>query len=324
MNIFNIFKKKINNSTEEYYEEIDNEESFVEDSRKLYNIEIEDNSYIAELERNSNIIDQISAMVALQNDIKTGEIYSIQNIIRNINKREVGNISKYINDISILSDELKEHFNSAIQCESALNYAILSILYYFYEDGVDELLKISTRGDDLGLNAIKFLCKQAKDKIEEDKIVDSIFYIMEGFNEEYNLEVLESISSIKENKKVEEVLNAYFKSYALKGDSVNSYNIILNLINNKNKYSKQHLNFLKAIAFKEKTINLSDVLTGEVGTIEFHSISEELSVKAAISFYSLNIYNIEINRRLEEIKETSTDLEVRKYISEILKKEYFQ
>ncbi len=322
MKIFNIFKKKITNSIDDEFEEMYHEESIDRESRELYNIEIEDSSYIAEVK--NNIIDQISAMLALQNDIKTGEIYSIKNIIRNINKRDIGNIYEYIDEVSILSDEHKEHFNSKVECESALNYAILSILYYFYEDGVDELLRISTRADMVGLNAIKFLCKHAKDKIEEDKIVDSIFYIMESFSEEHNLEVLESISSIKDNKKVETVLNAYFKSYALKGDSINSYNIILNLINSKSKYSKQHLNFLKAIAFKEKTINLSDVLAGEVGTIEFDSISEELSVKAAISFYSLNIYNIEINRRLEEIKETSSDLEVRKYISEILKKEYFQ
>ena len=60
------------------------------------------------------------------------------------------------------------------------------------------------------------------------------------------------------------------------------------------------------------------ILKGESGTVSFANIEEQLRIKAAISFYSLNKMDNEINDRLYYLKNNSLDSELRAFLSETL------
>ena len=60
------------------------------------------------------------------------------------------------------------------------------------------------------------------------------------------------------------------------------------------------------------------ILKGENGTVSFANIEEQLRIKAAISFYSLNKMDNEINDRLYYLKNSSLASELRAFLSETL------
>ena len=60
------------------------------------------------------------------------------------------------------------------------------------------------------------------------------------------------------------------------------------------------------------------ILKGENGRVSFENIDEKLRIKAAISFYSLNKMDSEINDRLYYLKNNSLDSELRAFLSETL------
>ncbi len=320
MSIFNRFKNKFKSKERDFEEEIEEDYSKYEapKEKEMFNIEVTDNKIGSAAKSKKDIIEIIEEMTSIQNNLMTNEYTTVEEIVNAIDKTKVEDITKYINDYSSLSEDIKERFRSEAKCIEALNSSVLSILYYLKEDGVDELLKLSVDGDKLSLKAMKLLCKHASEGIDEAKIVDSIFYIMEEFDESTTMEVLELLSSIKGNEKVEHVLRVYFKGYAQKGDCINSYNTILNLINNNNNYPKKYLRFLKSIALKDSYIRMNDILDNEYGVITFEEIDDELSIKAAITYYSIYKNDKEVTDLLYSIKENTRNQEIREYIEEIL------
>ncbi len=324
MSIFNKLRKKIKSTNNEHQDEEFIEESFSQNTnteRELYNIEITD--AIVNLDKKipaikKDNIEIIEAMISAQNGLDLYKYTSVNEIVEYINKNQAEEIAQYINKCDVLDNNIKEKFESKEKCIESLNNSILSILYYIDAEGIDELLKLAVNGDEISLKAIKLLCKHAKENIEVDKIVDSIFYIMEGFNEEITLEILENLSSIKGNNKVEHILKIYFKNYVQQGDSINSYNIMLNLINNSSAYPKKYLRFLKSIALQDTYIRMNDILDDENEIITFKDIDKELSIKAAITYHSIYKCDKEINTLLEDIKSTHMDKEIKSYISDIL------
>ena len=319
MSIFNKFKNKFRSKEREFEEEVEESYSHYEEpkEKEMFNIEITDNTVEPVRKDKKETIEILEEMISIQNNLMINEYMTVEEVIDAIDKTKVEDISKYINDCASLSENLKERFRNEYKCIEALNSAILSVLFYLKEDGIDELLKLSVNGDAISLKAIKLLCKHASENIDEAKIVDSIFYIMEEFDESTTMEVLELLSSIKGNEKVEHVLRVYFKGYAQKGDCVNSYNTILNLINNNNNYPKKYLRFLKSIALKDSYIRMNDILDNEYGVITFENIEGELSIKAAITYYSIYKNDKEINDLLHSIKENTKNIEIKEYIEEI-------
>ena len=57
---------------------------------------------------------------------------------------------------------------------------------------------------------------------------------------------------------------------------------------------------------------------GEKGIIDFTNVPDDIRVKAAVSYYSLNKDDNEINYRLLYLKDNSLDLELRKFLSTVI------
>ncbi len=65
-------------------------------------------------------------------------------------------------------------------------------------------------------------------------------------------------------------------------------------------------------------LELSLILKGENGEFDLSTVSEDLRLKAALSFYSLHNNDEEINSKLMYLRDNSLDMELRKYLSDIL------
>ena len=136
--------------------------------------------------------------------------------------------------------------------------------------------------------------------IEEDKIIDSIIYIMDNFSDENILSTLGFLSQVKNNNKVLKTLEVYFKKYIYDNNIESAYDITLSIINNVGTFTREQLIFLKAVALSDEVLELSLIL------------------KAALSFYSLHDKDEEINSKLLYLRDNSLDIELRKYLTEIL------
>ena len=154
--------------------------------------------------------------------------------------------------------------------------------------------------------------------IEEDKIIDSIIYIMDNFSDENILSTLGFLSQVKNNNKVLKTLEVYFKKYIYDNNIESAYDITLSMINNVGTFTREQLIFLKAVALSDEVLELSLILKDEDGEFDLSSVSEDLRLKAALSFYSLHDKDEEINSKLLYLRDNSLDIELRKYLTEIL------
>lgn len=213
---------------------------------------------------------------------------------------------------------LKGRYNGLGAWPNAVKNAVLTILYSFNENSVDELLKIANDKSSSNIKAVNLLCKMAAKGIEEEKIIDSIIYIMENFTQENIISTLGFLSQVKNNPKVLKTLEIYFKKYIYDNNIESAYDVTLSIINNVGTFTIEQLIFLKAIALSDEVLELSLILKGENGEFDLSTVSEDLRLKAALSFYSLHNNDEEINSKLMYLRDNSLDMELRKYLSDIL------
>ncbi len=198
---------------------------------------------------------------------------------------------------------LKGRYNGLGAWPNAVKNAVLTILYSFNENSVDELLKIANDKSNSNIKAVNLLCKMAAKGIEEEKIIVSTL----GF-----------LSQVKNNPKVLKTLEIYFKKYIYDNNIESAYDVTLSIINNVGTFTIEQLIFLKAIALSDEVLELSLILKGENGEFDLSTVSEDLRLKAALSFYSLHNNDEEINSKLMYLRDNSLDMELRKYLSDIL------
>ena len=213
---------------------------------------------------------------------------------------------------------IRDRYNGLGAWPTAVKNAVLTILYSFNEYSVDELLKIANDKSANSIKAVNLLCKMAAKGIEEDKIIDSIIYIMDNFSDENILSTLGFLSQVKNNNKVLKTLEVYFKKYIYDNNIESAYDITLSMINNVGTFTREQLIFLKAVALSDEVLELSLILKDEDGEFDLSSVSEDLRLKAALSFYSLHDKDEEINSKLLYLRDNSLDIELRKYLTEIL------
>lgn len=213
---------------------------------------------------------------------------------------------------------LKGRYNGIGAWPNAVKNAVLTILYSFNEHSVDELLKISNEKSSSSIKAVNLLCKMAAKGIDEDKIIDSIIYIMENFSDEDIISTLGFLSQVKNNQKILRTLQVYFKKNIYDNNIESAYDVTLSLINNIGSVTREQLIFLKAVALSDEVLDLSLILENESGQFDLSSVSEDLRLKSAISFYSLHNKDEEINSKLLYLRDNSLDMELRKYLSDIL------
>lgn len=289
-----------------------------EEIEKDYFYEVNKQRYTEE-ELNKIIIQQILNVINNGKDFNSMQL-SAEEAGKIIGRENIELISTYIRDKVSKPTYMKGKFDELGQWPAAVENAVLSILYSFKEYGVDELLKIVDNMGSSSLKAINLLCKLAGRGIEREKIVDSLIYIIKSFEEEEKYKVLGYFSQIKGHGKIERLYELYYKKFILEEKLDAAYDTVLNLINIRGRYTTEQIIFIKALALYDGNLQTKTILKGENGVINFSNIYEELRIKAAISFYSLNKTDNEINDRLYYLKNNSLDSELREFLEEMLEK----
>ena len=317
--------KEINESEDEIA--ITNELSEVsiqnEDNRFNYNFVLDQveeyhnpNNLTAE-ELKSLITGEILKVVDKSQNFDSMELYS-KEAAKVIGMENIGALTEFLYGGISKPSYLRSRYNGLGAWPTAVKNAVLTILYSFNEHSVDELLKIANDKSANSIKSVNLLCKMAAKGIEEEKIIDSIIYIMDTFSDENVIATLGFLSQVKNNTKVLKTLEVYFKKYIYDNNIESAYDITLSIINNVGNYTTEQLIFLKAGAISDEVLELSMILKDEKGTFDLSSVPEDLRLKATLSFYSLYNKDEEINSKLMYLRDNSLDIELRKYLTEIL------
>lgn len=317
--------KEINESEDEIA--ITNELSEVsiqnEDNRFNYNFVLDQveeyhnpNNLTAE-ELKSLITGEILKVVDKSQNFDSMELYS-KEAAKVIGMENIGALTEFLYGGISKPSYLRSRYNGLGAWPTAVKNAVLTILYSFNEHSVDELLKIANDKSANSIKSVNLLCKMAAKGIEEEKIIDSIIYIMDTFSDENVIATLGFLSQVKNNTKVLKTLEVYFKKYIYDNNIESAYDITLSIINNVGNYTTEQLIFLKAVAISDEVLELSMILKDEKGTFDLSSVPEDLRLKATLSFYSLYNKDEEINSKLMYLRDNSLDIELRKYLTKIL------
>lgn len=338
MGIFSLFKKRNHQEVKEDDEiEYLREDNEYEEEREIttkedfhYNIEVDENdNYIdnKEIEENledlspemldSLVIEQILKVIENYKDFESVQS-TVKEATRLIGRKNVEVLKDYISGRVSKPQRLKKNYEEIGQWARTVENAVLTIIYGFEEDGVDELLKISIMKSEVRFKAINLLCKLAARGIEREKIIDSIIYIMKPLKEEEILRVLSFLSQIKNSSKVDRLLELYYKKFLLENSLEYAYDTVINRVNLRGYYKEDELIFFKVLALFEGKLEADLILEGEKGIIDFSNVNEDIRVKAAVSYYSLNKEDKEINYRLLYLRDNSLDSELRKFLSTVI------
>ena len=317
--------KEINESEDEIA--ITNESSEIsiqnEDNRFNYNFvldqveEYHNPSNLTAEELKSLITGEILKVVDKSQNFDSMELYS-KEAAKVIGMENIGALTEFLYGGISKPPYLRSRYNGLGAWPTAVKNAVLTILYSFNEHSVDELLKIANDKSANSIKSVNLLCKMAAKGIEEEKIIDSIIYIMDTFSDENVIATLGFLSQVKNNTKVLKTLEVYFKKYIYDNNIESAYDITLSIINNVGNYTTEQLIFLKAVAISDEVLDLSMILKDEKGTFDLSSVPEDLRLKATLSFYSLYNKDEEINSKLMYLRDNSLDIELRKYLTEIL------
>ena len=317
--------KEINESEDEIA--ITNESSEIsiqnEDNRFNYNFvldqveEYHNPSNLTAEELKSLITGEILKVVDKSQNFDSMELYS-KEAAKVIGMENIGALTEFLYGGISKPSYLRSRYNGLGAWPTAVKNAVLTILYSFNEHSVDELLKIANDKSANSIKSVNLLCKMAAKGIEEEKIIDSIIYIMDTFSDENIIATLGFLSQVKNNTKVLKTLEVYFKKYVYDNNIESAYDITLSIINNVGNYTTEQLIFLKAVAISDEVLDLSMILKDEKGTFDLSSVPEDLRLKATLSFYSLYNKDEEINSKLMYLRDNSLDIELRKYLTEIL------
>ena len=317
--------KEINESEDEIA--ITNESSEIsiqnEDNRFNYNFvldqveEYHNPSNLTAEELKSLITGEILKVVDKSQNFDSMELYS-KEAAKVIGMENIGSLTEFLYGEISKPSYLRSRYNGLGAWPTAVKNAVLTILYSFNEHSVDELLKIANDKSANSIKSVNLLCKMAAKGIEEEKIIDSIIYIMDTFSDENVIATLGFLSQVKNNTKVLKTLEVYFKKYIYDNNIESAYDITLSIINNVGNYTTEQLIFLKAVAISDEVLDLSMILKDEKGTFDLSSVPEDLRLKATLSFYSLYNKDEEINSKLMYLRDNSLDIELRKYLTEIL------
>ena len=279
--------------------------------------EFHNRSELTPEELKSLITGEILKVVDKSQSFDSMEVYA-KEAARAIGIENIQPLTEYLYGGISKPSALKGRYNGLGAWPNAVKNAVLTILYSFNENSVDELLKIANDKSSSSIKAVNLLCKMAAKGIEEDKIIDSIIYIMENFSDENIISTLGFLSQVKNNPKVLRTLEIYFKKYIYDNNIESAYDVTLSIINNVGKFTREQLIFLKAVALSDEVLELSLILKNENGEFDLSSVDEDLRLKAALSFYSLHNKDEEINSKLMYLKDNSLDMDLRKYLTDIL------
>lgn len=337
MGIFDFFKNKNHNDIKdeddiEYIEEYDNYEDnevLKKEESIQYNFEIEETVEERQSREKEEIVETSPERldyIITEEILKVIENYTdfdsvqatVKEATRAIGRNNVEVMKEYLKGRVAKPQRMKMKYEELGQWARTVENAVLTIIYGFEEYGVDELLKISVMPSEISYKAINLLCKLAAKDIERQKIIDSIIYIMKPLREDEIIMVLNFLSQIKNSTKIDKLLELYYRKYLLENNLEFAYDTAINRINLRGSYTEEELIFFKVLAIYDGKLEADLILKGEKGIIDFTNLEEDIKVKAAVSYYSLNKDDREINYRLLYLKDNSLDLKLRKFLSTVI------
>ncbi|MGG7143709.1 hypothetical protein ACQPVP_09610 [Clostridium nigeriense] len=338
MGIFSFIKRIKDKNSEEFDEKIEENKKNVDyiDSDKDENIEINLKVEEKEIEEEpKEIIEKVKITKEELDELIYNEILRIIDIYddfdevkvaameaaKKIGEENLGEIPKFLNGkIHRPAKYINKYFEDS-EWTIVVENSILMIIYSFNENAVPILERISQKNSKLNLKATNLLCKLASEGVETDQIVNWIMNNLIAFNDDNKIIILGFMSQIKNNNQVIGLIQHFYKVFIKNGEIEYAFKTLKHLINAAERFTQGHLKFLKYIAMGKESINLEEITMLEDGdpkTINFPKIDENLSIEAAVTYYSLDKNDDDINSKLYYLSEYSLDKNLRESIKIIL------
>lgn len=341
MGFFNFFKK-IKDKNDNYYDEVykENSDEYIEIKESIEGENKEEilmNSKMEEkeIEEEKEVHENIKLSKEEVDELISGEILKIIDLYDNFNdvklaareaavnigRENLMEIPKFLNGKIHRPTKYINKYIDDSYWSVVVENSILMIIYSYDEDAIEILQRISQKNSNLNLKATNLLCKMASEGVESERIVAWIMENLISFNDENKIKILGFMSQIKNNNQVIGLIQHFYKSFAKNGEIEFAYRALNHLINAAERFTKGHLKFLKEIAMNKGTINLEEIMTLEDGDekiINNCKINDELSIEAAITYYTLDKNDDDINSKLYYLSEYSLDKQLRENLHKLL------
>ena len=338
MGIFSFFKKIKDRNNEEFEERIGEYQKTIDyvDNENGENIEMnfqiqekeiaeEPKEIIEEVKLTQEEVDELISneilrVIDLYDDFNEVKVAARESA-KKIGKENLSEIPKFLNGkMHRPAKYINKYFDDS-EWTMVVENSILMIIYSFHKDAVPIMERISQKNPKLNLKATNLLCKLASEGIETDEIVNWIMNNLIAFNDDNKIVILGFMSQIKNNNQVIGLIQHFYKSFIKNGEIEYAFKALKHLINAAERFTQGHLKFLKYIAIGKGTINLEEITTLEDGdpkTINFNKIDEYLSIEAAITYYTLDKNDDDINSKLYYLSEYSLDKNLRENLKILL------
>lgn len=338
MGIFSFFKKIKDRNNEEFEGKIGEYQKTIDyvDNENGENIEMnfqiqekeiaeEPKEIIEEVKLTQEEVDELISneilrVIDLYDDFNEVKVAARESA-KKIGKENLAEIPKFLNGkMHRPAKYINKYFDDS-EWTMVVENSILMIIYSFHKDAVPIMERISQKNPKLNLKATNLLCKLASEGIETDEIVNWIMNNLIAFNDDNKIVILGFMSQIKNNNQVIGLIQHFYKSFIKNGEIEYAFKALKHLINAAERFTQGHLKFLKYIAIGKGTINLEEITTLEDGdpkTINFNKIDEYLSIEAAITYYTLDKNDDDINSKLYYLSEYSLDKNLRENLKILL------
>ncbi|MBQ6820042.1 MAG: hypothetical protein IJO26_01940 [Clostridium sp.] len=266
------------------------------------------------------IYNEILRIIELYDDFEKFTLASLE-ASRKIGIENINEIAKFLNGKIHRPTKYINKYSNDEEWTVVVENAILMIIYSYKGEAVKILKRVSQKNSKLNLKAINLLCKLANEKIQRKEIIDWITHNLIAFNDENKIKILGFMSQIKGESQVVGLIQYFYKCFVKEGEIEYAYKTLKHLITAADQFTDGHLKFLKAIAMGKSTLNLEEIMTLEEGfpkSIELPKISDELSIEATITYYTLDNKDDDINSRLYYLSEYSLDGELREGLKKLL------
>ena len=313
--------KKVDNrfkdeSNEEVYEKKE-----VEAYEDKEDINIKEEVKLTKEEIEELLLNEILKVIEVYDDFDKVKI-AAREAANNIGKEYLNELPNYLNGRIHRPSRFIDKYDDIGEWTIIVENSVLMIIYSFKEDAVAVLQRISQRNSNLNLKATNLLCKLASENTKTDEIVNSIMNNLIAFNDENKIIILGFMSQIKENNQVIGLIQHFYKSFIKSGEIENAYKTLKHLINAAERFTNGHLNFLKSLAMGKNTLNLEEITAIEENdpkSVRMDKVDDYLRVDAAITYYTLNQKDDDINSKLYYLSEYSLDKNLRNKIKSLLK-----
>jgi len=342
MGIFSFFKKVKNTKEYDYEGQIEESNEDLEyrydekskDIKSDYNIlekEIEDlveedkelpreEVKLTQEEINELISTEILRIIDLYDDFSNVKAEAYESAIR-IGKENIMEIPKFLNGKIHRPTRYIDKYIDDQEWSVAVENSILMIIYSFKKDAVPVLERVSQKNTKLNLKATNLLCKLASEGVETEEIVSWIMNNLMAFNDDNKITILGFMSQIKGNNQVIGLIQHFYKNFVKNGEIEYAFITLNHLINAAEKFTQGHLKFLKHIAMNKGIINLEEIMMLEEGdpkTLNLPKIDDDLSTEAAITYFTLDKEDDDINSKLYYLSEYSLDNNLRENLKILL------